>query len=260
MMIKLRTFVQRFTFVLFLSIAPMFFVLNSNASDARIEPLVFNKTYFVEEQPIDEEIYYKFTVKKQGLLIVSGRIYGLGGQNWLATVLYGPDNLTTLYSDTSGSSLFRREAYAALMPGTYFIKNTSSKKKDFSVRFIPYPEKSGSRKANARKLKRGKPVTGVIGINDNKKDFYKIVLKKPSKVTLIINTYTETGSGLNINVSTKKSGRVTVGMYRMLLLGKEKIALNRYLEGKKKLPAGTYYLAVSKPDYSKGGAYRIRWR
>lgn len=203
---------------------------------------------------------YTFTTSQQGLLTLEGfSIYGtdMEYRGYLKPTIYNASGeiVSSVMVNASGAN---EKGYVALPQGSYTLKVNDDHYR-FKASFMTYREKSGKSKASAITLKKGKTAKGVVLHSERrKKDWYKIVLKKPARITLLMNGMSENGIMVNI-----RSGSVRFGIdySQILTTGKLKIP-TKVLTGYKKLPAGTYYISICDAGLggNNGGAYTVQWR
>ena len=202
-------------------------------------------------------IYYKYKATKTGYITLNTNFESSYGNLYLTLCNSKKKALTTEVYVSNSSN--RNEAVFAVKKGaTYYIKATSSSGVyQIKSKISGVSEKSGTKEKNAILLKSGKYVNGTVLCEDktNKVDYYKFKLNKSGKVTLSIKG----------NVS---SGAIKVEIYSHNLKGtvtdtirevdySTSYPLTTYTS--KKLPAGTYYVKVTKSDSKSCGNYSIKY-
>lgn len=128
----------------------------------------------------------------------------------------------------------KKTAYFALEPGTYYIKvRSTASSYRISAAFQHVSDKAGTSKKKAVSLRLGRENYGIIYNTDSikKQHWYKIKLPKARKVKLTIK---KAGGRLGFKVSGPAEAQ------------KQIAALAKFKSVT--LPAGNYYILLSKPD------------
>lgn len=146
--------------------------------------------------------------------------------------------------------------YFAVTKGTYYIKTSSvtGGLYDIMYKFQKVKEKSGSKKSKAVTIKAGKTVKGVLTANNkSQSDWYKVKLSKKKTLKLLVASL-NTDNDLRIKlIPANKRVRVLSGG-TFLLKSNYKTTWKF-----KKVPAGTYYIQVTKKNKKSSGYYSIKF-
>lgn len=154
-------------------------------------------------------------------------------------------------SQTMGSIV-----YFAVTKGTYYIKTSSvtGGLYDIMYKFQKVKEKSGSKKSKAVTIKAGKTVKGVLTANNkSQSDWYKVKLSKKKTLKLLVASR-NTDDDLRIKL-IPASKRVRVLSGGTFLLKSNYKNIWKF----KKVPAGTYYIQVTKKNKKSSGYYSIKF-
>lgn len=150
--------------------------------------------------------------------------------------------------------------YAVKKGITYKVKMKALNLNDIqcyqlNLKFVNLSEKSGSTKKKAVSVSFGNKVSGTVFAEDSatKADWYKI--KNPKKQQLLLNYSGSITSGsLMMDVYDAKGKKLD--SYSVISnIGEEKEDLMHNAGGGTKMPAGTYYLRVTKSRKSSTGIY-----
>ena len=146
--------------------------------------------------------------------------------------------------------------YFAVTKGTYYIKTSSvtGGLYDIMYKFQKVKEKSGSKKSKAVTIKAGKTVKGVLTANNkSQSDWYKVKLSKKKTLKLLVASL-NTDDDLRIKL-IPASKRVRVLSGGTFLLKSNYKTTWKF----KKVPAGTYYIQVTKKNKKSSGYYSIKF-
>lgn len=207
----------------------------------------------------DLTVYHQITVKKPGVITLKGSGYYL-------STMQASDIFVTLYDGGKNPISQECQLYSAnkyksryvVSKGTYYIGVCEYNLYTLRYTFHPVKETScGSSDKNAAAIAANSSITGILanGSSADSLKWYKLKLKKETKVTITL-----TGTGTNKSYCFAQLYADKKGKLRKITAktannnsGKE-----NYLTRKKKLDAGTYYIAVGKADDVSGSSYTIR--
>lgn len=227
--------------------------------------------------------YYKIQIPKQGYIVVEAKLSSLPGEKqYLEYINEDSDTYEEVDRSTSlfllnakkkqlaehSNFFFSRKNHivftAVVKKGTYYVAAEGDQKYQLRYSFTPVSKvsKTGKRPAKAVSLKKGKTVKSLI-ISD-RDQYFKISLKKKSKVTLAFNAQVRATrwDGLNIQFLIKRGKYVKVidekgkmvpkgYLYYNEVVGKDKVTVT--------LPKGTYYIRAFAWE-GIGGYYTMKWR
>lgn len=205
-------------------------------------------------------IYYKVNMKNTGCMYVD--ISYDKKQHGNPGVVLCDDKKKVISQKTECTSKTDDRIVYALNKGVYYIK-VSDLEGEYQLRYScnSLKEKSGATKNKAKKIEvGGKASKGLILLqeSDKKYDWYKFVLKKPSKVHLVFSGSTTGNSRICFEVippERDKEGKEIEFRERPLIYLK---GIEEELNAKSDIwPAGTWYIRVKKENGSGSGEYGI---
>lgn len=198
----------------------------------------------------DTSIDHKITVTKPGYIKVEGA--SSSGYSVYVTLC---NSKKAAFSDQIYlSSSKDYSTYFAVKKGTYYIKAKSSDDYKLRYSFTEVKDSAASTKAKAVTIAKGKTKSGLILSEDsvNKVDWYKISISKKQK--------------LSFDVSAKSCDsikfEVVPASSRVILFGSTFYLYDVYAGTygtKDSMPAGTYYIKVTKTDKTSSGTYSIKF-
>lgn len=216
------------------------------------EDKILKNKEWVGTHPYSYEVQtsHKITVTKPGYIKIEGA-FPSGGSSMYVTLCNSKkvevSNQKYLYSSDNYST------YYAVKKGTYYINVKAYD--DFKLRytFTAVNDSSAESQKKATVIGKGKTVKGLILSEDSTKkvDWYKVKLTKSQKLTLTVNA--KSCDTLNFEIVPASS--------KVVLFGS---SFNMYEdEGgtygtKEAMPAGTYYIKVTKKDAKTSGYYSIK--
>lgn len=207
--------------------------------------------------------WIKFTAKNDGYLKITAKM----ASTYYADFVQG---YWTLYNKTKKAAVSPQKLYSTNYTDSYYYTNVYGVKKgttyylqvlsDGGVKidaaFTKVTDKSGTKKAKALSVKKGKAVTGLIRVGDKNSDWYKITLTKKQK--------------LSINITPYANDTISVNIVGPGISGSDTITSNYY--GEKcpytivdkhhkptKASTGTYYVQIKPTKKSTSGYYKISW-
>lgn len=207
--------------------------------------------------------YYQINVKSSGTIQFNGiakysTSYGSSYFTGL-TVKFCNSKGKVLDTKTVNSN-YDNDVMYAVNKGTYMLKIQTSNEFAVAYKFNAYKEKSGGSLKKAVSLKKKKVKYGVLGIGEpsRKTDCYKIVLKKPAKIYLDVET--RANSTINIKIKPSKTTKVTGSKTYYFYNDRKSIKLQTTSGGK--LPKGTYFISINRLNKSSkvNGIYALKWR
>ena len=227
-----------------------FFVSGENRT------LTSGKTTAIFQNDYDSVVYSKFKATKTGYIAVSAA--EIDGNYIYVTLM---NNKKKALSDKC--MVNNGTVYFGVQKGqTYYIATYTYSDNMYNLRVTQsqIKEKSGSSKAKAVTINKNKTVKGVQIANKKASgnDWYKIYLPSSKKVTFTI----KGGVSSPYSSATELKIKIIPANSRVYLYGSTMWVENgtgKY-SSKGKLPAGTYYLQVSKYDKMASGWYSIKWK
>ena len=255
-----------------LLLAATLFVLmlgvTASAADVKVNMTKSNGiyTYSGVNVNINDNIYHKITVPKDGLLTVTGN--EIWSSSYYGTSYYSMyvelynSKMKPLVANKESVS-YKNEDYVfyGVKKGTYYIKVSGEKNYLLVAAFEKMPNKGGSSKAKAKTIKAKKYQKGIMPAGEKAKaaDWYKFKVSKKKVLNLYIeaanNGYFEFylygpsyKKGIRIDSLMNKSGSY--------------YSINGRTNKKMKVATGTYYIKVIRSSSSKkaSGAYQIKWK
>ena len=226
--------------------------------------------------------YYKIQIPKQGYIVVEAKTSSLPGEKqYLEYINEDGDRNEEVDHSTSLFFLNAKKKQlaehsdwlsgknnliftAVVKKGTYYVAAEGDQKYQLRYSFTPVSKvsKTGKRPAKAVSLKKGKTVKSLI--TGDRDQYFKISLKKRSKVTLAFNARVRAAmmDGLGIQFLIKKGNVCKVIDEKGKLVSKGILYYNE-VTGKTKvtvtLPKGTYYIRAFAWE-GTGGYYTMKWR
>lgn len=203
-------------------------------------------------------LYHKLTVKKDGVVTVSGGAYQEVGTSLQASSLYIQlcnKNKKSLTNATLSSLNLYSENFA-LKKGTYYVAVTSGLRYQLSSSVNTWKDRSGTKQSKAKLIRKKKTVKGMIALTDSTKkvDWFKIKISKRSKIQLNVAAVC-TGTSSNMKVEIVPANKHYTLLNASVLLG----TTGRKLKSRSKLNAGVYYIKVTKLTKSCSGVYGITY-
>jgi len=234
------------------------------ASEAALKKLKLGTTK--EDVKTDRAAFkdYKITVRNRSVISFSGAAYLPTGTyesvrvellNSKRKKINAVTTTVNVSSSTNTSGLY------SVNKGTYYLRVRNSNPFVFAYATARVNENSGTRASNAKNLQRKKARVGIIGAGEKKNaaDYYKITLKKARKVNFQVSS--RSGStGVAISISGSRI-RTATGWIVTNSVDHQKESMRIVGRGNK-LPAGTYYVKVSRARAAKGrdALYSIYWK
>lgn len=226
--------------------------------------------------------YYKIQIPKQGYIVVEAKLSSLPGEKqYIEYISEDSDRDEKVDHSTSLSLLNSNKKQlsehnnwlsgkknlvftAVVKKGTYYIAAEGNQKYRFRYSFtsVSKVSKTGKRPAKAVSLKKGKTVKSLITGEEDQ--YFKIKLKKKTKVTLSFDARVRAAmmDGLGIQFLIKKGNVCKVIDEKGKLVSKGILYYNE-VTGKDKvtvtLPKGTYYIRAFAWE-GTGGYYTMKWR
>lgn len=158
----------------------------------------------------------------------------------------------TYYSSTDGKISF------AVAKGTYYLKvKTYTNIYRIKYTFKAITETSGTTKAKAKALTKGKLYSGLVTATDKNDavDWYKITLTKSQKVNITFKGSVSSGSiGLEFY-----GGGISGSITQNLRTVDADKSFSAETWTSDKLPKGTYYIKITKGSKTTSGSYYLRF-
>lgn len=206
-------------------------------------------------------IYYKVKAPENGVLYAEAS-YDKESYGKPKITLYNHAKKAISVAAKNDESTEYISAYA-VKKGQYYLKVSNVLGAyQFRYTFTPVKNKSGKKKSTARKLLLGKKsALGMITIDDSTKqyDWYKFVLKKPSKVRITLEGSTTGNAKISLEVVPPE--RATNGN-KVVFSSKPIFSISNIHAVKSAKsnvwPAGTWYLRVKKNVKKGSGVYRLK--
>jgi hypothetical protein len=205
-----------------------------------------------------KKLYHKLTVKKSGVVVISGNSYQESGSSLLASSLsleLCDKKKKSLRSATLSSSNSYQEAFA-LKKGTYYVAVSCGDRYQLSAKTTTWTDQSGTKKSKAKLIRKKASAKGMIAMTDSRKktDWFKIKVPKRSKIQLNVAAVC-TGTSSDIRVEIIPANKHYTLLNASVLLGNS----GRKMKSRTKLNAGTYYIKVTKVSQSASGVYTITY-
>lgn len=205
-------------------------------------------------------IFYKVAVPKTGYIDLN---------------TYMPTGTASVYLCNSGkkaiskattvsAAISKRHSVYAVNKGTYYVRvDYTGGEYAIQKKFTAVSEKSGKTKKKAKTIKYKKTYNGLLALSDKggskgKSDWYKVVLKKKSKMKITVRG-SVTGGSLKYEFSAPKMKKKLKHTFSGYGFG-SRITMS-YSYGSKKtktLPKGTYYIRIYKSNKSVTGTYSLK--
>jgi len=223
-----------------------------NGEEKTLKPGVWSGTYGPD---YDKTVYHKIVISKPGYITLQG--YAQGSTS---TPKY---NISVGLNDASKKSLYGVylnsskgfTTYFGVKKGTYYISAKQYGNYKLKYTFTAVSEKSGSSKSKAVTLRKKKAAKGLLiaGESANKSDWYKIKLTKKQKLSFAITG--KSSSYFRVKVIPKKSRLNISNSFFAVDNG------SYTWKTDKKVPAGTYYIQISRYSGSlNSGYYSLKWK
>lgn len=200
----------------------------------------------------ENQTYHKIVISKPGYIKVEGAFLGDSGSMYATLCnskkvalsqqkyLYSSNNYTTYY---------------AVKKGTYYINITGYNDYKLRYTFSAVKDTSAQSQKKATVIGKGKTVKGLILSEDSLKkvDWYKVKLTKSQK--LVLNVDAKSCATLKFEIVPASSKVFLIGSSFSIY------EVNGDTYGTKgNLPAGTYYIKVTKTDAKASGYYSIKFK
>ncbi|AKU26415.1 PPC domain-containing protein [Geobacillus sp. DSP4a] len=217
-----------------------------NGSMANATPITVNDTYRGILRDNSDVDYYKFSLNQPGLVTFSLPNKSQSGDRIKISIVDKNGNtLADLVNDpTSAYDMVKNSV--GLAAGDYFVKveyydYVENEPYSFTLSFKPgntYEQEPNENLAEATLVNVNNTIEGVIE-NDDDKDYYKIILRKPGKLSF---TMLNDGPDKEISILTKDHDTLAY------LYTDNTSAYDSYT-GSVGLPAGEFYIKVARSDY-----------
>ncbi len=239
----------------------MLFSMNTFAA-TRYMSLKAGKVTTDKKSQKGDRSYFKITVPKNGYLtITSYAQYRGSGRSKYGQEIQLCNSKKKLIKNTKvyTSSMDKYVVYYGVKKGTYFVRvDNTYTNADVKIKytFKAVTEKSGSSKAKAVSISKGRTKTGLLqaGEKNSKIDYYKIKLTKSQVLNITLNTR---ATGYVYFKIVPASKRVILWNSLTSLYGKDSATWKTT----KKIPAGTYYIQVYRSSVTNAsGCYSIKWK
>lgn len=203
------------------------------------------KTYVRSTSEHSKNVYHRFIIKNSGYASVTVKSMDNSNTEFFLALCDKQkkeisNNVIASQKDNTNQVVF------AVKPGTYYVRVRVSNVLPSDYYTIRYNSKgvkdiSSSSKSKAPSVKLDKTIDGIILHSDNykKPDYYKMVLKKKTKVKISSNAYSTGPFYIKVY---NKNGKI-VGN-----------PLKQYVS----LDKGIYYISVYKGTRRSGGYYRFK--
>lgn len=237
---------------------PQMLILGAGFASGADRTLKSGQTTAIYHNSYDTWVYSRFKATKTGYIAVTAAEPVAEGQYSSSIYVKLLNNKKKAYSDQT--YLDNTTAYYGVQKGkTYYIATKSSGEfYNLKVKFTKISEKSGSSKSKAQTIKKNKTVKGVQIANKKASgnDWYKIYLPSSKKVTFTIKGGTSSPYGRDLKI------KIIPASSRIYLTGDTMYVENGTAKYSSQgtLPAGTYYLQVSKYNKMQSGWYSIKWK
>ena len=205
--------------------------------------------------------YIKFTAKQDGYLKITAKnassAYSYTAGNWQ---LYDKKKKTAVspahkYDTNKTDSYYYTDIYGVKKNTTYYLCVQAFAGVKIDAAFTKVTDKSGSKKAKALNIKKGKSATGLIRVGDSKvDDWYKFNFNSARKFTIYITPYTNDDLTVTISGTKMKTKTYTIpaGYYG------QKVDFP-YSTNYGKL-SGTCYIKVEPATKNASGYYKVTWK
>lgn len=198
----------------------------------------------------ENQTYHKLVISKPGYIKIEGAF--LGGSGSIYATLCNSKKVALsqkeyLYSSNNYTT------YYAVKKGTYYINITSYDDYKLRYTFAAVKDTSAQSQKKATVIGKGKTVKGLILSEDSLKkvDWYKVKLTKSQKLVLDVNA--KSCDSIRFEIVPASSKVILFGSSFSLY------EVNGDTYGTKgALPAGTYYIKVTKTDVKSSGYYSIK--
>lgn len=220
-----------------------------NGADRNIKS---GKTTLIWQNEYGKWIYSKFTATKTGYIKVSTK----SNTDKMVYVKILDKNKKDI-SDQKFLNKKNPYTYIGVQKGkTYYIATKSSDDYyNLKYKLTGVNEKSGSKKAKAVTLEKGKTIKGIQIANGKKSgnDWYKIKIKKTQSIKFIVNGKASSDSDLRIQI---------IPANKKIIFHNDIIVVenNKKTVSTDKLYPGTYYIKVYKTNKKASGWYSIKWK
>jgi hypothetical protein len=197
----------------------------------------------------DSQTSFKVTINETGYIKVEGA--SLADGSMYASLCNSKKEALSEQKYLYDSNKYT--TYYAVKKGTYYINIKSYDDYKLRYSFTAVKDTSGQSQKKATVIGKGKTVKGVILFEDSTKkvDWYKVKLTKSQKLTLSVNA--KSCDSLQFEIVPASSNVVLFGS-----------TFSIYDEDgdiygtKDAMPAGTYYIKVTKRDATSSGYYSIK--
>lgn len=148
--------------------------------------------------------------------------------------------------------------------GVYYIHVSTNKvNQKLQYEIIKKDSSGGSNRGSASSLRKGdNKKYGLLGVSRGikERDYYKFTISSPQVVNIAITKLFSGNDSDILKIGIKKGVSETLGETQLFM--NQKSGTITLPEGPGKLPAGTYYIIISKSPYAKnaGMMYSIRWK
>lgn len=252
---------------------------SANFSSSETAPMIntsgtisLNKVYLVKTPRVYPVSYFSFKAPKSGYIYFEGRPLA----SYVTLYANGKKVSNTAYQSWNSGSSWLNGVYFGVKKGVkytlavspVYIENkgnyTDYKYFKMGVAFKAIKEKSGSKKSNAKKIKKNRARLGIIEAGKARADFYKFRVTRGGKVRIYFSgRVAATGEEMKLTVF-HKSGRIKYK--RTLYVSRGGTGWKLTLKGRR-FVRGTYYLKVQRGESkydSKAklttGFYQIKWK
>lgn len=214
---------------------------------------------------ITEELtWIKFKAKNDGYLkITATNASSVASYTAGAWQLYDKNKKISVspahkYNTNYTDSYFYTDVYGVKKGVTYYLAVNSYAGVKIKASFTKVADKSGSTKAKALSVKKGKSATGLIRVGDKNSDWYKFTLTKKQLLTITVTPYLNDAITVKIvGPSISGSATITNDYYG------EKYPfriVDKYTQQPIKASTGTYYIQVKSAKKTTSGYYKISWK
>jgi len=219
-----------------------------SGADKTLKSGAWSGTYATD---YNQTIYHKVVISKPGYITVQGYSKGSISTPKSSVSISLTNSKKKALEGSFLSSGNNFTTYFGVKKGTYYIavKNYGHYKLKYTFKAVS--DKSGSSKRKATTLKKNKPVKGLLISNESakKSDWFKIKLTKKKKISF------------KVNANVSDYFRVKLIPKNSRIYGTSKLIGPGItsLKTTSKLPAGTYYIQITKYSASSpsSGVYSI---
>lgn len=201
----------------------------------------------------DSQISHKITISKPGYIKVEA--VSLAEYESSTTVTLLNSKNAKLSDSVYLSNTGDYATYFGVKKGTYYINGKSSDIYKLRYSFVAITDRGSPTKSKATTILKGKTIKGLVQATDSIKkiDWYKVKLTKKQKL------------GLNIDSKSSDSLRFEIiPASKNVILWGSIITLYDNDGGsystKESMPAGTYYIKVTKTAKTSSGYYTIKFK